>query len=97
MDEFMKLAVDQQADVFTKVIQPAEEAHGFTFVYPVLFDQWDATKQLTSKSGEYRGASLFEVILAISHSPRAPFSRPLRNGNKWLRRRPPQRRRPVRR
>lgn len=55
MDEFMKLTVDQQADVFTKVIRASEKTHGFTFVYPVLFDQWDATKRLTSKAGEYRG------------------------------------------
>ncbi len=97
MDEFMKLAVDQQADVFTKVIQPAEKAHGFTFVYPVLFDEWDATKQLTSKSGEYEGASLFEVIQQSVNPSEHRSAGPLRNGNKWFRRRPPKRRRPVRR
>ena len=62
MDKFMKLTVDAQADVFTEVIQPAEKAYGFTFVYPVLFDKWDATKQLTSKGGKYKGASLSELI-----------------------------------
>ena len=62
MDEFMKLSGDEQADVFTKVIQPAAKREGFSFVYPVLFDEWDATKHFTSKGGEYQGASLFEVI-----------------------------------
>ncbi|TWT84325.1 Arylsulfatase [Planctomycetes bacterium CA13] len=62
MNDFMELPGDQQADVFTKLIQPAEKTHDFIFVYPILFDQWDATKQLTSQSGEYQGATLFEVI-----------------------------------
>ena len=62
MDDFMRLTVDQQADVFTKTIQPAEREHGFTFVYPVLFDAWDATKQQTSANGSYRGATLYDVI-----------------------------------
>ena len=62
MDEFMKLTIDAQADVFTDVIQPAERKHGFTFVYPILFDRWDATKQITSKDGKYKGISLYEVI-----------------------------------
>jgi len=62
MDEFMKLSGDQQADVFTEVIQSAERREGFTFVYPVLFDQWDSTKHFTSKGGSYSGDSLYEVI-----------------------------------
>ena len=53
---------DEQADVFTKVIQPAEQQEGFTFVYPVLFDNWDATQHFTSKGGEHRGDSLYQVI-----------------------------------
>ncbi|MCK4958704.1 MAG: arylsulfatase, partial [Planctomycetes bacterium] len=62
MDELMKLPGDAQADVFTKVIGPAEKQEGFTFVYPVLFDKWDANKQFTSKDGKYKGASMYEVI-----------------------------------
>ncbi|QGJ70374.1 Hypothetical protein PBC10988_20690 [Planctomycetales bacterium 10988] len=62
MDEYMKLTVDEQADVITKVIQPAEKEHGFSFVYPILFDAWDATKQRTSENGPYQGATLYEVI-----------------------------------
>jgi hypothetical protein len=62
MEEFMKLSPDRQADVFTKVIQPAEKREGFTFVYPILFDDWDATKHITSPDGPYHGASIFDVI-----------------------------------
>lgn len=62
MDKFMELTPDQQADVITKVIEPAAEKLGFTFVYPVLFDRWDATNHVTNKSGPYKGASIFEVI-----------------------------------
>lgn len=58
----MKLAPDQQADVLTKVIQPAEKREDFTFVYPILFDSWDAKRQVTSKTGSYRGSSIYEVI-----------------------------------
>jgi hypothetical protein len=64
MDAFMRLTVDQQADVFTKTIQPAEQEHGFTFVYPVLFDNWDANQQKTSTDGPYHGATMYEVIRA---------------------------------
>jgi Arylsulfatase A and related enzymes len=64
MEKFMQLSVDQQADIFTRIIQPAEKEHDFTFVYPVLFDSWDATKQTTSLNGPYRGTSLYEVIRA---------------------------------
>jgi hypothetical protein len=62
MEKFMNLPVDKQADIFTGVIAPAEKREGFTFVYPVLFDFWDANKQLTSKNGGYQGASMYEVI-----------------------------------
>ncbi|MCF7847933.1 MAG: sialate O-acetylesterase [Kiritimatiellales bacterium] len=62
MDEFMELPVDKQADVFTKVIRQGQKKEKFTFVYPVLFDKWDANKQLTSKTGKYKGASMYEVI-----------------------------------
>ncbi|MEX0321720.1 MAG: hypothetical protein AB3N63_06135 [Puniceicoccaceae bacterium] len=62
MDKFMELTPDQQADVITKVIEPAAEKLGFTFVYPVLFDRWDASNHVTNKSGPYNGASIFEVI-----------------------------------
>lgn len=68
MDEFMRLTADKQADVFTKTIQPAEREHGFTFVYPVLFDAWDATMQQTSLEGPYRGATLYDVIRASTSS-----------------------------
>jgi hypothetical protein len=67
LNEFMELSVDQQADVFTKVIEPAESTHGFTFVYPVLFDSWDATKQFTSKDGAYHGDSIYDVIRKSVH------------------------------
>lgn len=62
MDKFMELTPDQQADVITKVIEPAAGKLGFTFVYPVLFDRWDASNHVTNKSGPYNGASIFEVI-----------------------------------
>lgn len=62
MDKFMELTPDQQADVITKVIEPAAREHDFTFVYPVLFDRWDASKHVTQKDGHYKGSSILEVI-----------------------------------
>ncbi|WP_437223317.1 sulfatase-like hydrolase/transferase [Planctomicrobium sp. SH661] len=67
MNNFMQLSVDQQADVITKTIRPAEKEHGFTFVYPILFDAWDATRQKTSSDGPYQGATLYEVIQASTN------------------------------
>jgi hypothetical protein len=62
MDAFMDLSSDEQADVFTKVIDPAVETQGFSFVYPVLFDRWDANKHVTRRDGPYKGATMYEVI-----------------------------------
>ncbi len=63
MEEFMKVSPDQQADILTKVIQPAEKREGFVFVYPILFDDWDANEHITSDGGPYQGQSIFKVIL----------------------------------
>lgn len=62
MDKFMELTPDEQADVITKVIEPAAKQHDFTFVYPVLFDRWDASKHVTRSDGPYKGSSILEVI-----------------------------------
>ena len=72
MTEFIELSVDAQADVLLDVIQPAEKRHGFTFVYPVLFDQWDATRQFTSATGRYNGASIYDIIKQAVNPPKAP-------------------------
>lgn len=70
INEFMKLSGDEQADVFTQLILPAEKREAFTFIYPVLFDDWDASRQFTSKEGRYLGASLYEVIQQSINPPR---------------------------
>ncbi len=51
----------RQADVLIRVIQPAERREEFTFVYPILFDDWDATRHVTAADGPYRGVYLYEV------------------------------------
>lgn len=61
MDAFMELSPDAEADVYTKVIVPAEKDLGFTFVYPILFDAWDSNKHVTSGDGPYQGKSIFQV------------------------------------
>lgn len=54
--------VDQQADILTHNIHPQQEIDNFTFVYPILQDDWDATQTFTSRAGTYGGISIFEVM-----------------------------------
>jgi hypothetical protein len=55
-------SVDEQADILKYNIFPYQEIDRFTFVYPILQDDWDATQVFTSSTGSYAGISIFEVI-----------------------------------
>jgi hypothetical protein len=34
---------------------------GYTFVYAILQDEWDATSIVTSKDGPYKGKTMYEI------------------------------------
>jgi hypothetical protein len=59
---FSKLPSDRQADIITKEICPAQRRYGFRFIYPVLYSGYDATKVLTTKTGPYKGATIYQII-----------------------------------
>jgi hypothetical protein len=59
---FGKLPPDRQADIITKEICPAQRQHGFRFIYPVLYGGYDATKMKTTKTGPYKGATIYQII-----------------------------------
>ena len=62
MDAFRKNSPDRQAEVYSEVIYPAQERLGFTFVYAILQDSWDAHAVRTSRKGPYGGETIYEVI-----------------------------------
>lgn len=71
MDRFVaNNTVDEQADIFKYNIQPYQETDSFTFVYPILQDDWDATQVITSPTGHYGGISMFEVIKNLINDTR---------------------------
>lgn len=52
---------DQQADIYTNVIWPGQEKYGFTFVYAVIQDFWDAKAHVTNADGPYKGKSMYDI------------------------------------
>lgn len=71
MDRFRaEHTTDEQADIYVNRIQPFEHKLGFTFVYPIFQDDWDATKEFTSKEGEYNGKSMFDLTKMLIEKTR---------------------------
>ncbi|TLX76411.1 hypothetical protein E9993_05835 [Labilibacter sediminis] len=71
MDEFReKNTVDEQAAIYINNIHPYQETEGFTFVYAIFQDDWDATKEFTSKKGEFKGKSMFEITKELIEKTR---------------------------
>jgi len=63
MDEFRTTnTADQQADIYINNIYPTQEEYGYTFVYAIFQDDWDATKLFTSPDGPHKGKSIYEII-----------------------------------
>jgi len=62
MDQFREEnSVDEQASIYINNIHPYQKELGFTFVYAIFQDDWDATKEFTSKKGPYKGKSMFDI------------------------------------
>ena len=61
MDAFRQLPVDEQARIYYDVIYPAQFEYGFTFVYAIFQDSWDANAARTSEDGPYKGKTIYEI------------------------------------
>lgn len=61
MDAFRLNTPDRQAEIYTENIFPRQEELGFTFVYAVIQDSWDAHESVTSAEGPYKGKTMFEI------------------------------------
>ena len=61
MADFIKLPVDRQADIYCNEIYPKQVPLGFTYVYPIIQDSWDAHEHYTLYSGPYKGNSMYDI------------------------------------
>ena len=61
MNAFRLNTPDRQAEIYTENIFPMQEELGFTFVYAVIQDSWDAHESVTSAEGPYKGKTLYEI------------------------------------
>lgn len=63
MNEFRaQNTADEQADIYTNNIYPSQFEYGYTFVYALFQDDWDARQLFTSEDGPYNGKSIYDVI-----------------------------------
>lgn len=65
MEEFMQLPVDRQADIYCNEIYPKQFTMGYTYVYPIIQDAWDATEHYTLITGPYKGKSMYDITLEL--------------------------------
>lgn len=61
MNAFRLHSPDRQAEIYTENIFPYQEKLGFTFVYAVIQDSWDANASVTSEDGPYGGKTMYEI------------------------------------
>jgi len=71
MDQFRKQnSTDEQADIYINNIHPYQNELGFTFVYAIFQDDWDATTEFTSEKGQYKGKSMFDITRELIEKSR---------------------------
>jgi hypothetical protein len=61
MDAFRKNSPDRQAEIYYNNIFPKQREMGFTFVYAIIQDSWDANASVTGKEGAYGGKTMYEI------------------------------------
>ncbi|GHV00611.1 hypothetical protein FACS1894159_06680 [Bacteroidia bacterium] len=59
---------DEQARIYCETIYPNQEKLGFTFVYPILQDSWDANASVTGAEGPYKGKTMYEITKELLNS-----------------------------
>jgi hypothetical protein len=65
MQLFVALSSDQEAQILTNNIGPAQSTDGFYFVYPIVQSFWDSNNHTTDPSGQYGGASIYSVMMGM--------------------------------
>ena len=65
MDQFAALSPDQEAQILTDNIAPAQSSDGFYFVYPIVQAFWDSNNHVTAPGGPYGGASIYSVMMGL--------------------------------
>jgi hypothetical protein len=61
IERFRELSPDRQAHIIDDLSR-TQWKRNYRFVYPILYSGYDATKQVTSKKGPYKGATVYAVI-----------------------------------
>ncbi len=61
MDAFRANTPDRQADIYCNTIYPNQAKMGYTFVYPIIQDSWDANASVTDPAGPYKGKTMYEI------------------------------------
>lgn len=61
MDAFRLNSPDRQAEIYYENIFPNQEKMGFTYVYPIIQDSWDANTSVTAIEGPYKGKTIYEI------------------------------------
>lgn len=68
MDVFRLNSPDRQAEIYYENIFPNQEKKGFTYVYPIIQDSWDANTSITTKNGPYKGKTMYEISKELLNS-----------------------------
>jgi hypothetical protein len=61
MDAFGRNSPDRQAEIYYENIFPKQKEMGFTYVYAIIQDSWDANTSVTSEDGPYKGKTMYEI------------------------------------
>ena len=69
MDAFRKNTPDRQAEIYRDNIFPYQKNLGFTFVYAIIQDSWNAKECVTSKDGPFGGKTIYDVIKDLLFKP----------------------------
>jgi hypothetical protein len=65
MQDFVALPVDQQASILANNIAPAQSQQGFMFVYPIVQNFWDSSKETTTQGGPYHGETIYVLMRSL--------------------------------
>ena len=61
MDAFRRNSPDRQAEIYYENIFPNQAKMGFTYVYAIIQDSWDASASVTSGDGPYKGKTMYDI------------------------------------
>lgn len=74
MDAFRRNSPDRQAEIYYKNIFPKQKEMGFTYVYAIIQDSWDANTSVTSEDGPYKGKTMYEITKELLNKKQGGFT-----------------------